>query len=184
MADANTKRGIEPATAMNSAAIIAQLDLEPHLEGGYFRRSYTAAHNIDGRAAMSSIYYLLSAGSPIGHLHRNRSDILHFWQGGCALHYTLIAPDGEISHPILGPNIAAGESLQMLVPGGYWKASELKHIEALDSDYGLISEAVCPGFDFADHEMASVALIQRDHPQHWPAVAHLLSPQSQDNKHS
>ncbi len=167
---------------MSSTAIIAQLDLEPHIEGGYFRRSYTAAHSINGRAAMSSIYYLLSGDSPVGHLHRNRSDILHFWQGGKPLHYTLVSPNGEVSHPIMGPNIAEGELLQMLVPGGYWKASELKANRLASSDYGLISEAVCPGFDFADHELASAAQIQRDHPQHWPQLAHLISPSDHNNK--
>jgi predicted cupin superfamily sugar epimerase len=161
-------------TPLNSTALIAQLGLEPHLEGGYFRRSYTAPHSIDGRPAMSSIYYLLSADSPIGHLHRNRSDILHFWQGGSPLQYTLVSPDGEISQLVMGPNTAQGELLQMLVPGGYWKASRLMTNTFASSDYGLISEAVCPGFDFADHELASVAQIQCDYPQHWPALAPLI----------
>ncbi|WP_373092286.1 cupin domain-containing protein [Zhongshania sp.] len=161
---------------MNSATIIAQLGLEPHLEGGYFRRSYTAPHSINGRPAMSSIYYLLTADSPIGHLHRNRSDILHFWQGGSSLRYTLISPNGELKQKVMGPNIGAGEQLQILVPGGYWKASEL-----CAGDHGLISEAVCPGFDFADHQLASAAQIQRDHPQHWQGLTHLISPSRNNN---
>lgn len=162
--------------AMNSATIIAQLGLEPHLEGGYFRRSYTAPHSINGRPAMSSIYYLLTADSPIGHLHRNRSDILHFWQGGSSLRYTLISPSGELKQKVMGPNIGAGEQLQILVPGGYWKASEL-----CAGDYGLISEAVCPGFDFADHQLASAAQIQHDYPQHWQGLTHLISPSRNNN---
>lgn len=164
-----------PPAQLNSGAVIAQLKLEPHLEGGYFRRSYTAPHSINGRAAMSSIYYLLSTDSPLGRLHRNRSDILHFWQGGSALHYTLITPDGELRQFVMGPNIADGELLQMLVPGGYWKASELRTSAIASADYGLVSEAVCPGFDFADHDMASAAQMQRDYPQHWPSLAHLVS---------
>jgi len=167
---------------MNSATVVAHLGLEPHLEGGYFRRSYTAPHALNGRAAMSAIYYLLSTASPRGHLHRNRSDILHFWQGGSALHYTLISPTGELSQPVMGPDISKGEVLQMLVPGGYWKASELKDHHSANCDYGLISEAVCPGFDFADHELASAAQIQRDYPEHWPAVAHLISSAIRDDK--
>ncbi len=162
--------------AMNSATIIAQLGLEPHLEGGYFRRSYTAPHSINGRPAMSSIYYLLTADSPIGHLHRNRSGILHFWQGGSSLRYTVISPNGELKQKVMGPNIGAGEQLQILVPGGYWKASEL-----CAGDYGLISEAVCPGFDFADHQLASAAQIQHDYPQHWQGLTHLISPSRNNN---
>ena len=153
-----------------SKDLIEQLNLEPHLEGGYFCRTFTSGHTINDRSAMSSIYYLLTKTSPIGHLHRNRSDILHFWQHGSPIHYTLVAPDGSLSEHVMGPDLAAGQQLQMLVPGGYWKASELR-----DGDHVLISEAVCPGFDFEDHHLATAEQIQRKFPQHWPALTPLIS---------
>lgn len=159
-------------TSSTSSELIKQLNLEPHLEGGYFCRTFTSSHTVNGRAALSSIYYLLSNASPIGHLHRNRSDILHFWQQGSPIHYTLIAPDGSMSELVMGPDLAAGQQLQMLVPGGFWKASELRC-----GEHGLISEAVCPGFDFSDHELATAEQIQRDFPQHWPALMPLVSRQ-------
>ena len=48
---------------MDAQQLIDQLRLEPHPEGGFFRRSYTASHVAGGRNFMSSIYYLLTADS-------------------------------------------------------------------------------------------------------------------------
>ncbi|CAA0103716.1 Uncharacterised protein [Zhongshania aliphaticivorans] len=155
---------------ISANTIIKQLKLEPHLEGGYFCRSFTSPHTIADRPAMSAIYYLLTKEQPLGTLHRNRSDILHFWQHGSPVNYTLVSPTGIIENIVMGPDLMAGQQLQMLVPGGYWKASEL-----LNGDHGLISEAVCPGFDFSDHELADVTQIQRDYPQHWDALSRLIS---------
>lgn len=172
--------------ALTKEALIQALALQPHVEGGYFRRTYTAPVNtapvdnapIDsetGRAAMSSIFYLLTEDSPLGHLHCNRSDILHFWQAGDPLRYTLLSTAGELRTVVLGPNLEAGQHLQLLVPGGTWKASALTP-EHREAGYGLISEAVCPGFDFADHSMAEAAEMQRRYPQHWPILAPLIRP--------
>lgn len=153
---------------MDAQQLIDQLRLEPHPEGGFFRRSYTASHVAGGRNFMSSIYYLLTADSPTGHLHRNRSDIVHYWQLGAPLHYTLLSPEGKLLQVTLGPDLANGQQLQLTVPGGFWKASQL-----LEGDYGLISEAVCPGFDYDDHEMAEPEAIASTHPEHWSFLAPL-----------
>ncbi len=148
---------------MTKDELIAHLQLEPHIEGGWFRRIHTAPLNITTahgeRAAMSSIHYLLTDDSPIGHLHRNRADILHYWQLGSAVRYWLIDPAGAMSCVVLGPNLRAGQQLQLLVPGGCWKASELP-----GGEYGLVAEAVCPGFDFADHEMGECAQLTERYP--------------------
>ncbi len=150
---------------MDKHSLIRHLHLQPHPEGGYFYRSYESPQVVRGRRLMSSIYYLLTDDQPIGHLHRNRSDILHYWQGGSPLQYTLLSPEGKLLSFTLGSDLAAGEQLQLLVPGGFWKASQL-----LCGEYGLISEAVCPGFDYDDHTMAVAADIQRQFPEHWPAL--------------
>ena len=150
---------------MDKHTLITALDLAPHPEGGYFRRTYESAHIQRGRRLMSCIYYLLTSDQPLGRLHRNRSDIVHFWQGGSPLHYTLLSPEGKLLQFTLGPDLAAGQQLQLTVPGGFWKGSQL-----LCGEYGLISEAVCPGFDYDDHDMASAADIRERYPQHWQAL--------------
>ncbi len=160
---------------MDAAQLIAKLQLEAHPEGGYFRRSYTAEQSLtsaDGspRALASSIFYLLTRDSPTGRLHRNRSDILHFWQGGAPLHYTLLLPDGALKEVVMGPDLAGGQQLQLCVPGGWWKASQLRA-----GDYGLISEVVCPGFDFRDHTFAVEADIRASYGAYWPQLQPLLA---------
>ena len=59
----------------------------------------------------------------------------------------------------MGANIAAGELLQLYVPGGWWKASEipaedLQGVEGERKDRVgcLISEVVCPGWTIDQHK--------------------------------
>jgi predicted cupin superfamily sugar epimerase len=152
---------------MNKKDLIESLQLAPHLEGGYFRRTYestfsTGLTKAAKRPLMSSIYYLLTDDSPIGFFHRNRSDIVHYWHSGHSLTYLLIDPEGEFSKVVLGPNVTDGEELQLIVPGGYWKATLLAQ-----GQYGLLSEAVAPGFEYEDMELASTEQMQQDYPKLW-----------------
>jgi predicted cupin superfamily sugar epimerase len=137
---------------MNSAReLIDYLNLEPHPEGGYFKRTYesqiSAAVGPNGsdRKLLTCIHYLLTRESPIGCLHVNQSDIIHFFHQGSPITYTLVSPERELNQVILGTNLDEGQQLQLTVPSGWWKASELK-----SGDYGLISEAVSPGFEYED----------------------------------
>jgi hypothetical protein len=148
---------------MTSDDIITSLNLEPHpTEGGYFRRTYQSDLNCNtengSRMLLTSIYYMLTKESPGGFLHRNKSDSLHYHHLGASIKYTIVSPDGVLSEKILGPHLNNGETLQLLVPGGWWKASRLC---AGESDYGLISEAVAPGFEYADNEIATEGLVQQ-----------------------
>ncbi|WP_327381578.1 cupin domain-containing protein [Streptomyces sp. NBC_01207] len=130
---------------------IDALGLEAHVEGGYFRRTFQADHRPriptphGDRYTLTSIHYLLTHWSPIGHWHLNRSDILHFHHHGEPITYHLLHPDGRHSTAVLGPDPGQGQLLTLAVPGGIWKAS---HLTA--GDHALISEAVAPGFDYAD----------------------------------
>lgn len=132
-------------------SVIEALQLEAHVEGGYFRRTFQADHRaklelpIGERFTLTSIFYMLTSDSPIGHWHRNRSDIIHYFHLGAPVTYYLLHPDGALETATLGSNLAAGHQLQLAVPGGVWKAS---HLPA--GDYGLISEAVAPGFEYED----------------------------------
>jgi predicted cupin superfamily sugar epimerase len=127
-----------------------QLGLEPHPEGGYFRRIYAAeavvqtAHG--SRQAASSIHYLLTRSAPSARFHRVRSTILHYLQAGGPVQYASISKDGHFTQTTLG--FGAGQLLFLEVPPNTWKASRLLP-EAAEA---LVSEVVIPGFDWADHE--------------------------------
>ncbi|MFD9596955.1 cupin domain-containing protein [Kitasatospora sp. NPDC059973] len=146
---------------------IELLGLEPHLEGGYFRRTFQADHRARVRTpageryTLTSIHYLLTSWSPIGHWHLNRSDILHFHHHGDPITYHLLLPDGTAETAVLGQDPARGQLLTLAVPGGVWKASHLT-----SGDHGLISEAVAPGFDFADMTLGRPADLVARFPGH------------------
>jgi predicted cupin superfamily sugar epimerase len=76
------------------------------------------------RHLMTSIYYLLTKDSPIGHFHLNQSDIVHYYHLGSPIQYSLIFPDGTLNTVVMGSDVIAGQCLQLHVPGGVWKANE------------------------------------------------------------
>lgn len=152
--------------------LIESLGLEGHVEGGFYRRTYEATDKarmtIDGseRFSMTSIYYLLTAGGPVGHFHRNRSDIVHYFHLGDPIEYVLIHPNGELETVVMGPDPRQGHRLQMTVSGGVWKASRLSTPAVQGLGYGLISEAVSPGFDYRDMTLGITSQMLQDFPQH------------------
>lgn len=156
----------------SSADWIEQLQLEPHREGGYFRRVYQADHRplLESsrglRFSMTSIYYMLTSEKPIGCLHKNQSDIMHVFCGGEPLTYYLVDDSGELEIRTLGPDPWAGHELQFVVPGGVWKGTELRDGSTTDVDFGLLCEVVVPGFDYADMEMANAEAMIAAYPQH------------------
>ena len=79
----------------------------------------------------------------------------HTWHSGKAV-YTLIKrekpADGalpETKTVVLGSDASKGEQMQLIVPPGWWKRSEL-----VDEDDGhcLITETVSPGWHPDEHE--------------------------------
>lgn len=155
------------------------LNLSGHLEGGFFRRTYQAddyaklSTDKGERFILTSIFYMLTSQSPIGHFHLNKSDIVHYYHMGDPIRYTLIYPDGKLEQVIMGSDVTKGELLQLTVKGGIWKSSELL---AGEHGYGLISEAVSPGFDYADMTLGTNELLQEKFPQHWGLVERLIKP--------
>ena len=157
-------------TKLSTHQLVDALQLEGHVEGGYFRQTFKADHRalIDTangqRVTMTSIYYLLSAESPIGHFHMNQSDIMHYFHAGDPITYYLIQADGELQTVVMGADPTQGQVMQMVVKGGTWKASQIP----TDGDfgYGLIGEAVAPGFEYSDMQLGQTAELVTLYPQH------------------
>ena len=161
----------DPVDAKLSAEeLIKSLNLTGHVEGGFYRQTFKADHRPmlstehGDRVNMTSIYYLLSAKSPIGHFHMNRSDIMHYFHVGDPITYYLLNQDGSLETHILGPDPTQGHEMQMVVKGGTWKASKISTTG--DYGYGLIGEAVAPGFEYQDMQLAEQAELVSTYPQH------------------
>jgi predicted cupin superfamily sugar epimerase len=57
------------ARTHTAADVIRALALAPHPEGGHYRETFRDPRVIDGRAALTSIYFLLARGER-SHWHR------------------------------------------------------------------------------------------------------------------
>jgi predicted cupin superfamily sugar epimerase len=129
-----------------AADIIRLLDLKPHPEGGHYRETFRDARTVDGRAASTSIYFLLKRGER-SHWHRvDAVEVWHFYAGSPL---ALSVVDGAKEEIIrLGNDIAADEVPQVTVPARAWQAAESL------GDWTLCGCTVAPGFEFAGFELA------------------------------
>src|SRR6516162_297797 len=142
---------------MTANEIKALLKLDPHpVEGGFYRRTYTAAGTVElprgVRAQGTAIYYLLEAGT-FSEMHVLESDeIFHFYVGD-PVEMLQLYPDGGSAVLTLGPDLAAGQQVQVVVPAGVWQGTRLLG----GCKLALLGCTVTPGFDFADYRNASYA---------------------------
>ena len=131
-----------------AADIIARLELRPHPEGGYYRETFRdTCADANGRARSTAIYFLLARGS---RSHWHRIDAVETWHYYAGHALTLrIANDGCCEHVVrLGPDLAAGERPQAIVPASAWQCAETT------GDWTLVGCTVAPGFEFAGFELA------------------------------
>jgi predicted cupin superfamily sugar epimerase len=152
---------------MTADQIKALLNLEPHpIEGGFFRRTYTCAGTVElprgSRPVGTAIYYLLEPGT-FSEMHVLDSDeIFHFYLGD-PVEMLQLHPDGRSETCILGPDLAPGQHVQLVVPAGVWQGARLVG----DGKVALLGCTVTPGFDFADYRGGSYAELSA----RWPAEA-------------
>ena len=133
--------------ALTAQAIIDMLGLQPHPEGGHFRETFRDSRTLEsGRAISTAIYFLLARGER-SHWHRVDATETWHWHAGAPL--TLRINDGSGTQVLrLGPDLAAGERPQGIVPVNAWQAAEST------GDWTLVGCTVAPGFDFAGFELA------------------------------
>jgi predicted cupin superfamily sugar epimerase len=130
------------------------LDLAPHPEGGWYRRTWTAPESVrtaDGRERPTAtlILFLLVAGEASA-WHRVASDEVWIAQLGVVT----VELGGSGARPAeretrtLGVEVDVGHEPQVAVPAGAWQRTVPAAADA------LVSCLVSPGFDFADFELA------------------------------
>jgi predicted cupin superfamily sugar epimerase len=132
------------------------LDLEPHPEGGWYRRTWTSPVEVtlpDGRVRPTAtlIYFLLPAGESSA-WHKVASDELWLAQQGRVVLELggAGALPGDAESLVVGLDLAAGELPQAKVPAGVWQRTVPSNADA------LVSCLVSPGFDFDDFELEPV----------------------------
>jgi hypothetical protein len=150
---------------MTASEIKALLNLQPHpVEGGSYRRTYASAATVElpngPRPLGTAIYYLLEPGT-FSEMHRLDSDeIFHFYLGD-PVEMLQLYPDGRSALFILGPELASGQHLQLVVPAGVWQGTRLLG----GGQVALLGCTVTPGFDFADYRSGACAQLTAQWPQ-------------------
>ena len=132
-----------------AADIIRLLDLQPHPEGGHFRETFRDTAAPGRRAASTAIYFLLARGER-SHWHRvDAVETWHYYAGAPLVLEIAQANQGPIVRMTLGPDLAAGQSPQGIVPTHAWQAAEsLGH-------WTLVGCIVAPAFEFKGFELAA-----------------------------
>lgn len=154
-----------------AAALVASLELAPHPEGGWFRRTWTAPARVmtanGERATASGILFVLDNGQEAT-WHKVISDELWLWHGPGALEIHLggcgDAPVEDPAPTVLQGNWAGAAGalrtagaptsfdapplVQFLVPAGTWQRTFAR---------GGVAVATCivsPEFSFEDWQLA------------------------------
>jgi predicted cupin superfamily sugar epimerase len=134
---------------LTAADVIRLLDLAPHPEGGHFRETFRDARRVaGGRAASTAIYFLLARGER-SHWHRLDAAEVWHWHAGAPLTLELAADEpGPVARVTLGPDLAAAQRPQAIVPAHTWQAA------ASLGEWTLVGCTMAPGFEFAGFELA------------------------------
>ena len=133
---------------LTAAGVVELLKLQRHPEGGWYRETFRD-EPVGGYSASTAIFYMLERGQ-VSAWHRvgNASEAWHHYAGG-PLKLRLAPPDGQERPPqILGPDLLAGETPQLVVPRGWWQAAEPL------GDWTLVGCTVAPAFEFSAFELA------------------------------
>jgi uncharacterized protein len=133
----------------SAADIIRLLGLAPHPEGGHFRQTFRDARELEGgRAASTAIYFLLARGER-SHWHKvDAVEVWHYYAGAPLVLEIAATAQGPVERLTLGPDLAAGEQPQGVVPAHTWQAARSL------GDWTLVGCTVAPGFEFSGFELA------------------------------
>jgi predicted cupin superfamily sugar epimerase len=128
------------------------LELEPLPdEGGLFRRTHIDSHS-------SAIYFLLIAPD-FSAMHRLTATETYHWYAGSPLRLLLLDPDGGVAEPVLGPDLAAGQRPQLVVPAGTWQGSSSA------GEWSLVGTTTAPPFDWDGFELGERAALTTRFPE-------------------
>lgn len=116
------------------AEIVELLGLQANATCGFVRVTYTSKMQIaaeglpapfaDARPLGSGLYFLVTPSAPV-HPHRIRNDQLYHYYLGDPLEVFLLHSDGPTERVIVGPDIKAGQTVQLLIPGNTFHTARL-----------------------------------------------------------
>jgi predicted cupin superfamily sugar epimerase len=165
---------------MNSAAQAAQpmaadevralLKLKPHPTCGFVNLTFMSEKRIaagglpapfeSGRPLGSALIFMVTADRSV-RLHRIRNDQLYHYYMGAPLEVLMLLPGGASERAVMGPDIAAGQKLQLLIAGGTFHTARL----AAGGDWFLGASTEWPGVEPADVETGDLEALAAQYPE-------------------
>ncbi len=134
----------------NAKQYIEELELLPHIEGGYYKQILKSedviTHNKKERSLYTSILFLLEKNN-VSNFHELTADEIWYFHDGNPLTIHMIEQDGTYHNVKLGNDTKNNEVLQYVVKKGTIFGSDV------EEGYALVSCAVIPGFEFDDFKL-------------------------------
>jgi len=151
--------------------IIKTFELEPHIEGGWFRRIFQSDQLLNKnsltncftgtRYVTTSIVYLLQKGEFSAFHKLLQYETWHFYSGdSLVIHW--FDENGQIHSQTLGNNYDKGEIPQLTIKPNTYFAAELQS----KSEYAFVGCSVSPGFDYEDFTLAKRKDLLTLYPEH------------------
>jgi predicted cupin superfamily sugar epimerase len=145
------------------------LKLEPNATCGFVRVTFLSQEKIaagglpapfaDGRPLGSALYFLVTADAPV-RLHRIRNDQLYHCYLGDPLELFLLHADGSHERVVVGPDLRAGQRVQLLIPGNTFHTARLLG----QGRWFLGASTEWPGVVPADVEIGKLDELARKYP--------------------
>jgi predicted cupin superfamily sugar epimerase len=154
--------------------LIDDLRLQPLPEGGRFAEVHRSARRVrahgegQDRAAVTTIYFLLTAGDASRWHRLDADEVWHFYEGSPLELFLLDAPARILTRARLGP-LSPGAAPVHVVPAGSWLAARP------DGEFALVGCTMGPGFDAAGFTlMKDVPALAANVARRFPEVARFL----------
>lgn len=132
---------------LDPARVVEILGMTAHPEGGHYVETFRDAPADGSRGASTAIYFLLQAGERSRWHEVDAVEIWH-WHAGAPLQLAISEDARTVRRLTLGPDLAAGERPQGVVPVHAWQAAR-----SLGA-WTLVGCTVAPAFLFRGFRLA------------------------------
>lgn len=160
----------QPMTGTLTAdEIRIRLGLQPNQTCGYVRETYKSALQLEAgalpapfnaaRPVGTGLYFMMTPAEPVK-LHRIRNDQLYHYYLGDPIEVLMLHVDGTSEKAVVGPDLRAGQQLQLFIPGGTFHTARV--IDARPFFLGASTE--WPGVIPADVEIGNVDALAAKYP--------------------
>jgi hypothetical protein len=154
---------------MTAEEVRALLKLEPHATCGFVRVTFISEKWIaagglpppfaEGRPTGSALYFMVTPDAPV-RLHRIHNDQLYHYYLGDPIDVLMLHADGTTKRAVVGPDLRAGQCLQLLIPGNTFHTARIVG----GRRWFLGASTEWPGVEPADVEIGDVDALGAKYP--------------------